>query len=118
ISSPSGREPYSLGAPYGMTKAGMNLVSKVVGVELARKGVTVNVVSPGLVRSDMIKGLGEADIDKLTHGQAPGRLVTADEVAVVVAFLASDEARMVNAQEIAVDGAGTLLVKYPDKPKQ
>ena len=76
--------------------------SKALAQEVAKKRVTVNAVAPGFVKTDMVEGLDE----KALSAQIPaGRFGTPEEVAAVVAFLASPEAAYVNGEVIAVNGA-------------
>ena len=74
------------------------------GGETASRGITFNVVAPGFVETDMTAELSE-DLQATYKGQIPlGRFCSADEVAGVVRFLASDEAGYVTGAVIPVDG--------------
>ncbi|MBO6034444.1 MAG: 3-oxoacyl-ACP reductase FabG [Paludibacteraceae bacterium] len=87
---------------YSAAKGGLIAATKALAQEVAKKRVTVNAVAPGFVKTDMVEGLDE----KALSAQIPaGRFGTPEEVAAVVAFLASPEAAYVNGEVIAVNGA-------------
>ena len=87
---------------YAAAKSGLHGATKSLSLELASRGITVNAVAPGIIASKMIEGA----FDK----EAIGRLVpmkragTADEVAELVAFLASDRAAYISGQIISING--------------
>jgi len=90
-------------ANYAASKAGLVAMTKTVAAEVARRGVTVNAVAPGLIETDMTEGLGD---DLLRH--VPARRVgTPEEVAECVRFLASDGAAYVTGVCLTVDGGLT-----------
>lgn len=91
-------------ANYSASKAGLLGLTKSAALELAPRGVTVNAVTPGFIETDMTSALPE-DIKKKYSERIPlGRFGTADDVASVVAFLASEAAGYVTGQVIAVNG--------------
>lgn len=86
---------------YSSAKAGLIGATKALAKEVGRKNITVNAVAPGFVKTDMVEGLDEAELKK----QIPmNRFANADEVAAVVAFLASDDASYVTGQCIGING--------------
>lgn len=89
---------------YAASKAGLIGLTKSVARELAPRGVTVNAVAPGFVRTDMTAALPEQVVERY-EGQIPlGRLADPEEVAGVVRFLVSDAAAYVTGEVIRVDG--------------
>jgi 3-oxoacyl-[acyl-carrier protein] reductase len=88
-------------ANYAAAKAGLLGFTRTIAREMARKGVTCNAVTPGLIETGMT-----ADVADGWLAQVPaGRMGRPDEVAAAVAFLCSEEAAYVNGSTLAVDGA-------------
>ena len=90
-------------ANYAASKAGLVAMTKTVAAEVARRGVTVNAVAPGLIETDMTESLG----DELLRQVPARRAGTPDEVAECVRFLASDGAAYVTGVCLTVDGGLT-----------
>lgn len=89
-------------ANYAAAKAGLHGASKSLALELATRGITVNVVAPGIIESAMTDGVFDSDtIKRMVPMKRAG---TADEVAALVAFLASDDAAYLTAQVIGLNG--------------
>jgi 3-oxoacyl-[acyl-carrier protein] reductase len=89
---------------YSAAKAGLIGATRALAKEVAKKGVTVNAVAPGLVDTDMLKG---APIDEILPFVPMRRLGKAEEVAAAVAFLVSDGAAYVTGQVLGMDGGLT-----------
>ncbi len=89
---------------YVSAKAGLIGFSKALAQEVAKKGLTVNSVAPGFIRSDMTSELPEELKESYISRIPVGRFGEAEEVAHLVYFLASDRAAYINGQTITVDG--------------
>jgi acetoacetyl-CoA reductase len=94
---------------YSAAKAGMAGFSKALAQEVVKKGVTVNTVSPGYVETDMVKAI-RADLRQQIVDSIPmGRLARPEEIAAVVAFLASEEAGYITGANISVNGGMHMM---------
>ncbi len=91
-------------ANYIAAKAGLIGLTKAVAKEYGGKGITCNAIAPGFIESDMTQKLPEALKTKYLENIPAARFGKPEDVAAVIAFLASDEAGYVNGQTIAVDG--------------
>ncbi|OTB04007.1 hypothetical protein M426DRAFT_169389 [Hypoxylon sp. CI-4A] len=107
VSSISGWNPVLGTAIYCATKFGVIGFSKCMALELGPKGIRVNIVAPGTIdtptNAGIVKGTAEARAS-MENGNALGRMGTPDDIAGVVAFLMSDEARYMNGSVVGVDG--------------
>ncbi|WP_314596033.1 3-oxoacyl-[acyl-carrier-protein] reductase [uncultured Selenomonas sp.] len=89
---------------YAAAKAGVIGFSKSAAKELASRGITVNVVAPGFIGTDMTAGLPESVKEKMLTDIPLGRMGEAEDVANAVLFLASDQASYITGQVVNVDG--------------
>lgn len=89
---------------YSAAKAGVHGFAKALAQEVIRKGVTVNSVSPGYVETPMVKSIRADVLEKLIAGIPIGRLAKPEEIASLVAFLASEEAGYITGANIAING--------------
>ncbi len=105
ISSVNGQKGAFGQTNYSAAKAGMHGFSKALALEVARKGVTVNTISPGYIGTKMVTAIPKDVLDTKIIPQIPmGRLGKPEEVAGLVAYLASDEAAFVTGANIAING--------------
>jgi acetoacetyl-CoA reductase len=90
---------------YAAAKAGMHGFTKSLALEVARKGVTVNTISPGYIGTKMVTAIPEEVLNSKILPQIPvGRLGKPEEVAGLCAYLASDEAAFITGANIAING--------------
>ncbi|SVD86064.1 uncharacterized protein METZ01_LOCUS438918, partial [marine metagenome] len=104
ISSIAGRIGQTGQANYAASKAGLVGLGRSLAKEFASRNVTVNVVAPGPIATDMLDALPEDQRDDYTRSVPLGRLGEPSEVAAVVVFLASDAAAYITGAVIPVDG--------------
>ena len=94
---------------YSAAKAGMAGFSKALAQEVVKKGVTVNTISPGYVETDLVRAI-RADVRQQIIDSIPmGRLARPEEIAAVVAFLASEEAGYNTGANISVNGGMHMM---------
>jgi 3-oxoacyl-[acyl-carrier protein] reductase len=91
-------------ANYAAAKAGLVGLARSLARELGSRSITVNVVAPGAVATDMLEALDEDRRQAITANVPLGRIAEPDEIAAVVAFLASDQAGYVTGAVVPVDG--------------
>jgi 3-oxoacyl-[acyl-carrier protein] reductase len=91
-------------ANYAASKAGLVGLARSLARELGSRSITVNVVAPGPVETDMTAALGEKRIEELVAAVPLARMASADEIAGVVTFLASADASYITGAVIPVDG--------------
>lgn len=108
ISSVSGLTGNPGQANYSASKAGVVGLSKAVAREVASRGITVNVVAPGLIDTDMTKDLAEKAKEALLQRVPMGRMGSPEDVAAAVAFLASPAASYITGHVLCVDGGMTM----------
>ncbi|MCO6008427.1 3-oxoacyl-ACP reductase FabG [Actinoallomurus purpureus] len=115
IASTGGKQGVVLGAPYSASKHGVIGLTKALGLELAKTGITVNAVCPGYVETPMaervragyagIWGISEAEVLERFNAKIPlGRYTTPEEVAGLTGYLVSDSAAAITAQALNVCG--------------
>jgi len=86
---------------YSAAKAGVIGATKALAQEVARQNITVNAVAPGFIKTDMIEGIEEKDIQKIVPAR---RFGTPEEVAHAVGFLASPDAAYITSQVLSING--------------
>jgi 3-oxoacyl-[acyl-carrier protein] reductase len=104
IASVAGQYGNNGQANYSASKAGLIGLTKTTAKELGSKGITCNAVAPGLIQSKMTEVLPEDVKENYLKNIALGRFGTPEDVANVVAFLASDDSKYVTGQVIDIDG--------------
>ena len=109
ISSGSPRKTTSSMVAYASAKAALNAMTRTIAADLAGKGVRVNAVSPGLVRTTATRPMWKSDDGAAAGANLPlGRLTEADDIAGAVCFLLSDDARQITGITLDVDGGNHL----------
>ncbi len=105
ISSVNGQKGAFGQTNYSAAKAGMHGFTKALALEVARKGVTVNTISPGYIGTKMVMAIPQEVLDTKIIPQIPmARLGKPEEVAGLVAYLASEEAAFLTGANIAING--------------
>ena len=105
VSSVNGQKGAFGQTNYSAAKAGMHGFTKALALEYARKGVTVNTISPGYIGTKMVLAIPKDILDSKIVPQIPlGRLGKPEEVAGLVAYLCSEEAAFVTGANIAING--------------
>ena len=90
---------------YAATKAAVEQLTRIFAREMGKRNITANIVSPGPVDTELFRaGKTAADIERMAAMAALGRIGAADDIAQVVLFLVSDQARWVTGQNIGVNG--------------
>jgi 3-oxoacyl-[acyl-carrier protein] reductase len=104
ISSVVGQRGNAGQANYAASKAGLIGFAKAVALEVASRGITVNVVAPGMIETDMTRAMTENAREEWASRIPLRRLGTPDDIAAAVCFLASDEASYITGHVLAVNG--------------
>ena len=104
ISSVNGEKGQFGQTNYSAAKAGMHGFTMALAQEVAAKGVTVNTVSPGYIATDMVKAIRQDVLDKIISTIPIKRLGTPEEIASIVAWLASDESGFATGADFSCNG--------------
>ncbi|MGY0709634.1 SDR family NAD(P)-dependent oxidoreductase [Azospirillum argentinense] len=105
VTSPSGQRGGRGRAAYGASKAGLELLTKVMAVELAEHGITVNAIAPGPIETEMVRHAHDADTRAAYGRLIPmGRYGNPEDIGAAAVFLCSDESRYVHGHVLNVDG--------------
>ena len=109
ISSINGRKGQVGQSNYSAAKAGLLGFTKAVAQENAARGVTVNVIAPGYIGTEMVRAVREDVLQKIIAGIPVGRLGEADDIARCVAFLASDQGGFITGSTISANGGQYMV---------
>ena len=104
ISSMWGQTGGSCEVHYSAAKAGVIGLTRALAKEVAPSGVTVNCIAPGVIRTPMLDGFTEAELDELADRTPLGRLGTPEDIAAAAVFLTSPEASFITGQVLGVNG--------------
>src|SRR5438067_6627071 len=105
VSSVNGQKGAFGQTNYSAAKAGIHGFTKALALEIARKGVTVNTISPGYIGTKMVTAIPKEILDSKILPQIPiGRLGKPDEVAGLIIYLCSEEAAFVTGANISING--------------
>lgn len=104
ISSMWGEVGASCEVHYSAAKAGVIGLTKALAKEEGPSGITVNAIAPGAIRTNMLSGFSEADLDALRDETPVGRLGEPEDIASAALFLASDEASFITGQVLGING--------------
>ncbi len=109
ISSINGQKGQMGQTNYTTSKAGMHGFTMSLAQEVARKGVTVNTISPGYIATEMVMAVPEDIRNKIIGGIPVGRLGKPEEIAATVTFLASDQAAFITGADFAQNGGQHMM---------
>ncbi len=104
ISSVNGQKGQFGQTNYSAAKAGIHGFTKALAQEVARKGITVNTISPGYIATEMVMGVAEEIRNKIIAQIPVGRLGAPDEIARAVAFLASPDSGYITGSDMSING--------------
>jgi acetoacetyl-CoA reductase len=104
ISSVNGEKGQFGQTNYSAAKAGMHGFTMALAQEVASKGVTINTVSPGYIATDMVKSIRQDVLDKIVAGIPVKRLGLPEEIASIVAWLASEDSAFTTGADFSVNG--------------
>jgi NAD(P)-dependent dehydrogenase (short-subunit alcohol dehydrogenase family) len=108
ISSGAARTGLPGQVAYSASKAGLIGMTKTIAAENAGLQITANAILPGMVATERAKAMPAEIVDRLTETLPTKRMADPDEVAALVAFLASEEAGYITGEAIAIDGGASL----------
>jgi 3-oxoacyl-[acyl-carrier protein] reductase len=100
-------EPHPPQAIYGATKAALRALTQAYAKDFGRIGATVNAVAPGVILTDMMKDAPPEALARVANETAAGRLGQAEDIAPIIAFLASPQSAWLNGRMLAADGGRT-----------
>jgi NAD(P)-dependent dehydrogenase (short-subunit alcohol dehydrogenase family) len=104
VSSAAARCGLSGQVAYASSKAGLYGLVRTLAIESRRHGITANCVLPGMVATPVVLAMPDAVRERVLASMPMGRMAEPEEVAALIAFLASDQAGYITAQDISIDG--------------
>jgi len=104
ISSINGQKGQMGQVNYSAAKAGMLGFTKALALESARKGITVNAICPGYIKTEMTESMDSAVLESIVKQIPMGRMGKPNEIASLVAFLASDKAAYITGATLSING--------------
>ena len=108
ISSGAARDGLPGQVAYSASKAGVIGMVKTIAAENARRAITANAVLPGLIATERVREMPDEVLERVQAMLPPGRMGSPQEVAALVAFLASEEAGYISGEAIGIDGGAGL----------
>jgi NAD(P)-dependent dehydrogenase (short-subunit alcohol dehydrogenase family) len=117
ISSGAARSGLPGQVAYAATKAGLLGLVRTVAAENAGRGITANAILPGIIETDAVRAMPEEIRGPLLESMPAGRFGTPEEVAALVAFLASGPAGYVTGEAIGIDGGMSLNTMALTRPR-
>ena len=115
ISSLNGRQPAAGMSAYCSAKAGLSMLTQVAAIELSSRGIRVNAVAPGFVRTPLTEGaaLVPGVVEDYVENTVLGRAGTPEDIAEAVVFLCSEKASWITGEVLDING-GAHMKRYPD----
>jgi NAD(P)-dependent dehydrogenase (short-subunit alcohol dehydrogenase family) len=115
ISSLNGRQPAAGMSAYCSAKAGLSMLTQVAAMELSARGIRVNAVAPGFVRTPLTEGAAMVPgvVEDYVENTVLGRAGTPEDIADAVVFLCSDKASWITGEVLDING-GAHMKRYPD----
>ena len=104
ISSINGQKGQLGQVNYSAAKAGMIGFTKALALESARKGITVNAICPGYIKTEMTEAIDSAVLESIVKQIPVGRMGTPDEIAAIVSFLVSEQAAFITGATLSANG--------------